>query len=70
MQEVMGFRASFADEGKGKVRWCLDDTVYLGVYKQEGDRFFACFSSNQRPKNFQLTERRCLLNMHRVKPRK
>lgn len=67
MQEVMGVGVSFVDEGKGKVRWRVDDTVYLGIYQQEGDRIFACFSSNQRPNSFQLTKKRCLLNLRRVK---
>jgi hypothetical protein len=71
MQEVMGARLSFTDEGKGKVRLRLNgDQVYLGIYRQEGDRFFSCFSSDQRPTDFRLTKERCLIDMHRVKPRK
>lgn len=62
---------SFTDEGNGRFRFRLnDDQLYQGIYRQEGDRFSACFSDKHRPSEFKLTGRRGLFILHRVKSRK
>lgn len=62
---------SFIDEGDGKFRLRLDeDQLYLGIYRQEGDRLIACFGDKHRPNEFKLTERRGLIILHRAKSRK
>lgn len=57
----------FIDEGHGRFRLNLDGNVYLGIYRQEGNRFIACFSDKHRPSEFKLTERRGLLTLHQVR---
>jgi hypothetical protein len=62
---------SFTDEGNGQLRMRLnDDQIYLGIYRQEGDRLIACFSREHRPSEFRLAEKQGLIILHRVKSRK
>jgi hypothetical protein len=72
--EGLGARVAFTDEGKGNFRLRIDDDddrVYLGIYRQEGDRVIACLGGNRRPRDFKPSERHDILFIvHRVKPRK
>jgi len=68
---VADVQACFVDEGNGKFRFRLNgDQLYLGIYRQEGDRFIGCIGHKDRPSEFKLAERRALISLHRVNSRK
>lgn len=66
-ESAADFPVSFVDEGNGKFRLRLNFLCYLGIYRKEGDSFIGCFSEKHRPSEFKLTERRGLIELHRVK---
>jgi hypothetical protein len=69
MKDALVVRASFTDEGRCRVRLRMDDDIYLGIYRQEGDRITTCFSDKQYPERFCLSKTQFLIILHRVKPR-
>ncbi|HTU17553.1 MAG TPA: hypothetical protein VMG10_05770 [Gemmataceae bacterium] len=62
------------DEGRGKLTMTRDwdGVVYLGIYRQEGERLILCFQAAYagRPVGYRENDWAALLMLHRVKPRK
>lgn len=60
------------DEGDGRMRIKTRRFTYWGIYVQSGDHLMICFDLDGKscPSRFQRGDSRCLLILHRVKPRK
>jgi hypothetical protein len=62
----------FMGEGNGRLRFDIEGTHCVGIYRCEGNRLSICFREvpRDRPTAYRATEDQFLFILHRVKPRK